>query len=1157
MKKNRLYYGYDLHCLIKTFRVMRITAFLLLFAVFQAFAGNSYSQDTRLSLEFSGKKLVEAMDEIEEQTEFYFLYNEKLVDTDRIVSLSVKNQKIDKILDKLFSNTDVVYTITDRKIILAPSFLWEVQQQGKTVSGKVTDQSGEPIPGASIVMKGTTTGTISDMDGNFTLAGVPGDATLVFSFVGMTTQEIPVGNQSSFNIVMEEGILGLDEVVVVGYGTQKKVNMTGSITSVKTDDLQNIPASNLSNTLAGRAPGVTITGTSGLAGASSSIRIRGSFGDPLYVINGVIQDKADFDALDANEVESINFLKDAASAAIYGSQAGNGVVLVTTKSGIIQKPKFNYKGSYSTSRTTKPVQSYTATEELRYVNNMNITRGQEAPYGSDIFDYFKDKSYDINDLIWQDPSVQQHNLSVNGGTETITYYLSLGYHGENGSYHNTDYEKYNFRSDVTAHITKRFKVNVNLSGNQRNYNRWYWPYDGAEDFNVGDWYRATFNWSRLYPFYVDEQGNPTNDPNDVPIKTPGGYHPPEIMLHGGYRDNTYRTFDGIIRFDLDLGEYIDGLTTSIQGHLDANDRNMKSFVLHNKWYIFQPASAGNQFIPGPVDFTQVGTHNLSASYNNIQEVMNYNNSYQLNWYLNYDKTFGMHNISAVAVYEQSEWNGKSLNGRAEDLLSTSIDQIFNASSDTERRWFSGSEGETAQASWIGRANYAYADKYIAEFSFRYDGNYRFAPNDRWGFFPSFSAGWRISEEAFMDNLTWLSNLKLRGSYGSTGSIKDVNANDIAPWRWTNNYTKTTGFVFGSSYYDGLTPGSVPNPDITWATLKMWNIGLEYGLLQNKLRGEFDVWSKEESDILATRLGSTPTTFGASLPSVNYAQRSWNGIEISASWSDHIGELKYDVYGNMGYSKDQWDIFDEPESYTDGTYQDNWRSIIGKPKDRIGGYISKGIIRTQEQLNAIPDGFTQFGREPMLGVLLFEDIRGDNYSEGPDGKIDGNDWTYLSDNGSPRINFGFGFNLEWRGLAVNTHFQGVGAYDRLVSTRNGGGVFQVDRPYFELWADDYWTPETPNATYPRINGGWMQPEFGGGPSSFWMKDGSFVRLKNLNIAYTLPQQWYQNLGIEDVQLFVNGTNLFVISSFKEYDPEQATLDSYPLMKTFTGGLSINF
>jgi TonB-linked SusC/RagA family outer membrane protein len=574
--------------------------------------------------------------------------------------------------------------------------------------------------------------------------------------------------------------------------------------------------------------------------------------------------------------------------------------------------------------------------------------------------------------------------------------------------------------------------------------------------------------------------------------------------------------------------------------------------LHNKWYVFQSASATNPFIPGPVDPTKTALHNLSAGYENIQETVNLSSSYQLNWFLNYARDFGNHSINAVAVYEQSEYDGKYLYGRAEDLLSSSIDQIFNASGDTERRWFNGNESQSARASWIGRANYSFASKYIAEFSFRYDGNYKFAPDKQWGFFPSGSLAWRISEENFLKDVNWLSNLKLRTSYGTTGSDSGIGA-----WRWTNVYQKTTGYVYGGSLMDGLIPGSTPNPDITWSTFSNWDIGLEYGVFENKLRGEFDIWGKTESDILGTRSGSTPTTLGASLPAVNYGQRSWNGFEVSASWNDKVGEINYEVYANMGYSIDQWDIWDEPESYTDGTYKDNWRSRIGKPNNRIYGLISKEIIRTQEQLDAIPDGYTVFGRQPQIGTILFEDIRGANYSEGPDGKIDGNDNTYLSDNGAPRINYGFGLNIEWKGIAVNSLFQGVGNYDRMVSTRNGGGVFQVDRPYFELWADNYWTPETPDAKYPRIGGNWMQEEFGGGASSFWIRNASYLRLKNLNIGYSLPSQWFSRIGVSNIQLFVNGTNLFVLTKYKEHDPEQGTLDSYPLMKTFTGGVNINF
>ncbi|MCL3782569.1 SusC/RagA family TonB-linked outer membrane protein [Prolixibacteraceae bacterium JC049] len=1141
----------------KTLLIMKLTGLFILLVCLQASAV-SYAQSKRISINAHNLSIRELFEEIEEQSDFTIFYKSEDINLNKKVNIRVKDELISNTLTSALKNTNLTYTVKDKVIvILSQKGATAMAQQQKKVTGKVTDKSGESLPGVSVIVKGTTIGITTDIDGNYSLT-LPADAkTLQFSFVGMKTTDVEINGQSTINLVLEEDAIGLDEVVAVGYGTQKKVNLTGAVTSVKTENLHNMPVSNLSNTMAGRAPGVQVVNSSGLAGASSSIRIRGSLVEPLYVINGVISSKSDFDALDATEVESINFLKDAATSSIYGSKAGNGVVLVKTKGGNIQKPQFEYRNSFSTSRTTKPVQRFTASQELEYVNRMMETRGQPMPYGQDVIDYFADKNYDINDLIWQNPSVQQHNLSVRGGSERINYYLSLGYHTEEGSYKNLEYNRYNFRSDVTAKISNRFKVNVNLSGNERQYDRWYWPYDGAEDFNVGDFYRATFNMTRLYPYYVDENGNPSTSVTKFPVKTPGGFHVPELMFNGGYRDINYKTLNGIIKFDLDLSDFVEGLSTSLQANYTVFQKDNKAFVRHNQWYIFQTKDVNNKFIPGPIDPTKTGKHNLSAPYERIEKWINLSSSYQINWFVNYDRTFGDHSISALGVYERAGSKGNSVYGKAEQLLSSTIDQIYNTSSDTEKRYFSGGEGESARESWIGRLHYTFSDKYIAEFSFRYDGNYRFAPSKRWGFFPSGSVAWRISQENFMQDIDWLSNLKLRASYGTTGSDKDINGNNITPWQWSNVYRKSGSYVFGGNLVDGLVPGKMPNPDITWATQHSWNIGLEYGILNNKLSGEFDIFGRKEKDLLGDRMGSTPTTLGASLPDVNYAERTYKGIDLMINWKDQVGELKYGVYANMGYAIDQWDVYDEPASYSDGTYANNWRSKIGKPRSRVYGLISKGIIRTQEQLDALPEGFTQFGREPKLGTLLFEDIRGANLSEGADGKIDGNDRTYLSDNGAPRINYGFGFNLEWKNFTVDAHFQGVGAYDRMIATRNGGGVFQVDRPYFEIWKDNYWTPENPNAKLPRIGGNWRQPEYGGDSSTFWMRNGAYLRLKNLNIGYTLPKHWFDKLGLSKVQLFVNGTNLFFLSDLTEHDPEQATLDSYPVMKTFTGGLNINF
>lgn len=1153
MKKKKSRDNYALFLLKNKFifRTMRLTVVALFLSVSSAFPIEGHSQSSNLTLKVKNTEIKEVINQIESKTDYLFVYNNKLIDLNQKVTLNLNNKSVEEILNNISRQTGLNYVIQGNNILLTILESKEIQQQQrKIIKGVVSDTMG-PVAGANVSVKGTTLGTITDVDGNYTLE-VPVGSTLLISYIGFNNEEVKVGDKNIYNILLKEDTKALDEVVVVGYGTQKKVNLTGAITSVKADDLTQIPTSNLSNSLAGRAPGVTVTTTSGMAGGSSEIRMRGSFGEPLFVINNVIKGKSDFDALDPNEVEDISFLKDAASASIYGSKAGNGVVLVTTKRGKEQKPVFQYKGTISLSKTTRPLQDYSATDELIWANRVADSKGLAHPYGEEILEYFKDKSYNVNDYVWRNPSSQQHNISVNGGNDKIIYYMMVGFHDENGSYKNLDFKRYNFRSDITVNITKRFKVNFNLSGNQKNYNRFYWPYDDVDNFNVPDFYRTTFNWTRLYPFYVDDKGNPTSDTNANPV-TAGSWNPVDMVLGNRYQRTKKRTIDGLLRFDLDLGQFVEGLSTAFMGQYTASDENYKGFLTHNKGYRFKSAFATNKFIPGPVDPNDIVVHNLSSNYEGIRENAVFSNSYQINVFLNYNRTFKeKHSISGLLVYEQAKSEGKNLNGKAENMLTTSIDQIYASSSDTEFRYFSGNEYESSRQSLVGRFNYSYDNKYIVEFSFREDGNYKFAKGHRWGFFPSASVAWRISQEKFMSKLTWLSNLKIRGSYGSTGDDKQWNSdNEIGAFQWSDIYSNGSGYVFGDTYENGIHTGRTSNPYITWAKLKIYDIGFDFGLFNNRLTGEFDYFYKNKSDILKSKINVVPGTYGASLPDENYAEQEWEGTEINLKWTDRFDNINYSVFANLGYAKDKWVFMDEAEGL------ESWRSAIGRPNNRIQGYICEGIIRTQEQLDALPEEFTQFGRKPQLGALLFKDIRGMNYAEGADGKIDGNDYTYLSDNGVPRINYGFGFNIEWKGISVDALFQGVGAYDRMLSTKNGGGIFQIgEKPYFELWTGDVWTPENPNAKYPQVTGNW-QEEYGAAASTFWLRNGAFLRLKNLNIAYTLPKAWFAKIGVDKVQFFVTGTNLLCISGIDEMDPEQKTLDSYPLMKTFTGGLSINF
>ncbi|MDD4432279.1 MAG: TonB-dependent receptor [Parabacteroides sp.] len=1116
---------------------------------------------------------------IKSQTGYEFSYDADLLDkVIGTVSVDMKNEQIETILNKIFGGTDINFRVLNNRIFLKeePGKLKNLsvvnqQQSQKTVKGTVVDAANIPVIGANVFVKGTTHGTITDMDGNFTLTNVAENSTLVISYIGFLEKNVEVGNKTSFDIVLLEDSKKLEEVVIVGYGTQKKVNLTGSITAVNASELSGISTSNLSNTLAGRAPGVNITGNSGLMGASSNIRIRGGFGEPLFVIDGIVRDKDAFDALEVNEIDQLSFLKDAATASIYGSQAGNGVVLVTTKGGTQQKPMFNYQGSYTFMTPTQELFSdmFTATDELIYQNRVAQYQGLATPNGEKEFEYFKDKNYNVNDYIWQTPWNQKHSVSVSGGNEKVTYYALGSYIGEEGSYKNLENDKFNLRSNVTAKITDQIKMNFNLAANQQNQQRFYWPFSDDDEQTIGDLYRCTFNWPKTYPFYLNADGSPANNVTDYPVQTPMGswqaWNVVDQVVGDRYIKTRKREVNAILSFDIDLGKFIPGLTTKLVGNYIGNDYMRKKYLTYQHNYVWAAANSDqNRFIPAAPDPNKMNTFTFSQN----QEFLSYNVhslwSEQLNWFLNYNHSFGKHDVSGTLVWEQQANGGEKVYAKGESPL-TNYDQMFVYSTDAERRWGDAWEVTNGRLSWIGRFNYTYDQKYIAEFSFRYDGNTLFPKEKRWGFFPSFSGAWRISNESFMENTSnWLDNLKIRASYGTTGNDLNVNNKEIEPFSYMNVYQSGYSYIWGDNLNLGIEPGATPNPYLTWATSATYNVGFDFGVLNNRLSGSFDAFYKTEKDILGSRIVTIPDTYGQSLAPENYAERSWRGVEFNAMWRDKAfgGQLDYSIYGNVGFSKDQWDVLDQTALYSPGGNLEEF-SAIGKPLNRLSGLKTLGIIRTQEQLDELlAKGFKQYGRNPYLGGLYFEDVRGDGYSPGPDGKIDGNDVQLLSDNAAPRINYGFGTNLSWKGFTMDIHFQGVGLYDRMISNlgEGMGGIRQYGgtvRPYYPIWTDDVWTPENPNAKYPRVIGkSWY--ESGTGAQSFWIRNGAYLRLKNLNVGYNLPKSWISFLNLESAQLFVNGTNLFVLSAMTEFhDPEQDCYDSYPLMKSFTFGVDIKF
>ncbi|MBD8491285.1 SusC/RagA family TonB-linked outer membrane protein [Echinicola sp. CAU 1574] len=1138
--------------------------------------GQTSLEEVYISLSKEKVSIEDIFAVIESETEFHFSYRKgdvkkkrlhSSIDQKRDVSVGTVLRKISIDANLQFKRiNNVIYV--GQKDVNSVLRVTEMMVPDVTIKGNVKDESGMAIPGVTVTVQGSTKGTVTDIDGNYTIT-VPEDGALTFSFIGYSTQTIALGGQSVIDVVMVEDAKALEEFVVVGYGKQKKVNLTGAITAVETDNLTQIPANNLSNTLAGRAPGVNVTGTSGLSGATSSIRIRGSFGDPLYVIDGIVRDKESFDALEAMEVEQISFLKDAATASIYGSRAGNGVVLVTTKQGSVQKPMFNFQTSYAHYSPTMELLSdkTTATDELIYQNRVAEFNGTTPPNGEEEFAYFSDRSYNVNDFIWQNPWSQNYSLSVTGGNDKLTYYSLMSYRGEEGSYKSLEHGKFNLRTNVTAKISERIKLGLNLAATQQNHDRFYWPFSGDDDYDVSDLYRVTFNWPKVYPFYLEEDGTPANYVTDFPVQTPMGswqaWSVIDQIVGDRYIKTRKRQMNSILSLDIDLGDLIPGLSTKVVGNYLAQDYMRKKYLTFQENYVYNQADPdGNRFIPAPPDPNNTNIFTFSQNQEFLSYDINTAWSYQFDWFLNYNQNFDQHGINAMMVFEQAENGLYGSFVRAEDPV-TNYDQDFVYSTDAERRYGNGYENIGARQSLIGRVNYNYAEKYIAEFSFRYDGNTLFPKESRWGFFPSFSAAWRIVDESFMSNArSWLDDFKIRVSYGTTGNDLDVNNNRISPFSYNYTYSNSGSYIFGDDLYRSIAPGATPNPNLTWATSTTYNTGIDFELMETRLSGSLDVFYKKEEDILGSRLVTLPDNYGQDLAPENYAERSWRGGELSLMWRDVAagGAVNYSVYGNLGYAKDQWDVLDQAPIFLEGGNRAS-ESQIGQAANRIFGLRALGIIRTQEQLDELLEaGFTQYGRDPYLGGLYFEDIRGDGYSDGPDGRIDGNDFQLLSNNASPRINYGFGFNLDWNNFSVNAHFQGVGMYDRIISNQEGAGMRQhggAIRPYYPLWADDVWTPDNPDAKYPRpIGNNWY--ESGTGSTSFWIRNGAYLRLKNLNLAYNLPKNWLSSLNVSSTQVFFNGTNLFSISDMKEFhDPEQKNYDSFPLMKSLTVGLNVKF
>ena len=1007
--------------------------------------------------------------------------------------------------------------------------------QNLTVTGVVTEKAtGYPAIGVSVLVKGTTNGTITSMDGDYTLSNVPKNATLVFSYVGMTTQEVPVNGQTVVNVLMNEDTQNLEEVVVIGYGTSKAKDLTAPIAVIKADEITKHATSSPMSALQGKVPGVQIT-NSGQPGSGPSVRIRGigsmnTDSQPLYVVDGMFFDNIDF--LNNSDIQDLSILKDASAASIYGVRAANGVVLVTTKKGALNRPAtVTYDGYVGFQKATNVLKMANSEQYATMISEMgNETLQAVVNNAKNVWGTLPNTNW--YDEILHTALTHNHSLDISGGTEKATYSVGTSYLYQDGILDSkNDYSRFNLRTkaDYKAFDWLKVGANVVLSNSTQNLPN-------------GEVWLAAFRTPGIIPVY-DE--NSSLNPYPTKYGSPAQIGLSEYYYNPVAQAEYYDSKNSMLR-----------VMPSFYAQFDFLPENKLFFktAYSQDINVIQTRAYTPEFLVGG---TQLNSTPLLNKKNDIYH------SWILDNTLTYTDTFGDHGLTAMLGQSVREENWRNLWGEATGVPGGHEEYYYLNQGNADGRK-TGDDGTTYRGvSWFGRVSYDYKGKYLLSATMRADGSSKFSKGNRWGYFPSAAVAWRISSEKFMEKTqNWLDDLKIRASYGTTGNDLNTSNKSIGYFQYIERYTTGSSYMFGKGLANGIQTGSMPTTDLTWATSATINGGIDFTLLSNRLSGTIDGFYRKETDILGSRTTTLPSTYGASLAPENYAERSWRGGEFTLTWRDKVQHgINYSLYMNIGYSKDRWDVLDESVIYMTGNLKD--LSLVGMSAGRITGLKVDHLLTDQAEVDElIAKGFKQYGRDPYLGGLLFQDTRGDGYSLGPDGKIDGNDaYNLLSENGTPRINYGFGGSFSWKGITIDMHFQGVGSYDRLVGCDATKGIPQYGgntRPYYPIWTSDKcWSPENPNGVYPRVIGK-NQYESGYGNTDFWMRNGAYVRLKNLNIGYNLPASILRPLGLLHAQVFMNATNLFSISAMNEFmDPEQKYYDSFPLMRSFTFGLNFSF
>ena len=1130
MKKNdpkQRHRGWPL--LKKMLIIMKLTTVLIFMALFQLSA-KSYSQETKLSLKFENETLESVFNKIEANSEFSIFYKNELIKNSKEVTGEFKDVLIFTILDQVLKSENLAYTIKDKLIMIVPKDYPDggnsVQQQSKQLTGKVSDISGASLPGVSVVIKGTTKGVITDINGNYSLGNIAEGSIVQFSFVGMRTQEVKITNQTSLNIALAEETIGLDEVVAIGYGTQKKATITGSITTIGGEKLTKSPSSNVASSLQGRLPGLVVnvrTGDPGNEATQILVRGKSTLGSTgvLTVIDGVAG--GDVQRLNPADIESISVLKDA-SAAIYGARAANGVILVTTKRGKTGKPTVNYTGNFAVTQPTRLqnlMDSWQyAVAENEYLVNNGLTEKWTAnditlfKNGTDPLQHPNVDWYGITLRKWTPQ--KEHNISLSGGNESIKYFLSGQILDQDRVFKENDglgLNRYQLRANIDAQVTKRLSVGLDVNYSKNEIEN---AYDGND--------RPIFQVKMMLPNTVAFY------PNGLPGNTPFGINPAlmgSTSKYGYNRENSFGT-NIKISFKYDLSYLTKGLFVEGFGSFGDGSQNFEKMFKKSYFYTYDPSNG---------EYVQRASGQITQN-PELRETNNRSQGKTFNIKLGYQQTFGNHRVDAFAAAEQSESTYAGFWAYRKDFLTDQL-LVLSAGNDVGKD-NSGYKSDAARLNYFGRVNYGFKEKYLLSATLRYDGSQNFPTDKRFGLFPGVSVGWVLSKESFIaDNYPFVSILKLKASWGKMG-------NDAVPnFQYLATYKYGGGYYFGvpaTQKFPGFTLATTPNPSITWEVADTKNIALESVLWNGLLGFNLDIFKSRRSNILTKKNASTPDYTGLVLPDMNIGIVDNSGFELELTHSKILNsDFSYAVNANMSYAKNKVVFFDESANVPE------YQKRTGFPIDSWLLYQSSGIYQTQAEIDATPHL-----PNTAPGDIKYLDINNDK-------KIDGLDMVRQTQSPTPEIMFGINLSTKYKNWELSVLLQGQ-ARSKVVLMPQG--LFMAT-DFF----DGRWQKQGDNL-YPRsFNSNRGAVGNNSNPSDFWLKDGSFMRLKNVELAYTLPKRITDLAMLSRVRMFVGASNLFLIfDKVKLVDPEtlgstgflnSQSLAIYPIQRMVNFGVNVSF